>query len=84
MTKKKKKPEAVDDAIERALAPYVPLFSAETLEVMREQMREYATTHPYPVALLRQLDAADVKESHVRSKNGAPEAGSTAARRAKS
>jgi hypothetical protein len=68
---KKKKPEAVDDAIERALAPYVPLFPAETLEVMREQMREYATTHPYPVALLRQLDVADVKESHVRAKNGA-------------
>ncbi len=83
MTKKKKKTEAVDDAIERALAPYVRLFSAETIEVMRAQMREYATTHPYPVALLRQLDVEDVKESHVRSKNGAPEAPSTAARRAK-
>lgn len=76
---KKKKSEPVDDAIERALAPYVPVLPAATIEVMREQMREYATTHPYPVALLRQLDAVEVKESHVRSKNGAP-----AARRAKS
>jgi hypothetical protein len=81
---KKKKPAAVDDAIERALAPYLPLFSAETIELMRAQMREYATTHPYPVALLRQLDAADVKESHVRSKNGATHALPTDARRAKS
>jgi hypothetical protein len=69
---KKKKPETVDDAIERALAPYVRVLPAETIEMMREQMREYATTHPYPVALLRELDAAEVKESHVRSKNGAP------------
>ncbi len=80
----KKKSDAVDEAIERALAPYVSRFPAATIETMREQMREYATTHPYPVALVRQLETAVVKESHTRAKNGAPDALPGDAKRAKS
>jgi hypothetical protein len=60
-------PALREAAIERALAPLKRLFPARTIERMREQMREYATTHPYPIALLRQIspDPA-VKDSDVR------------------
>jgi len=80
----KKKPEPVDEAIERALAPYVGRFPDAMLDIIREEMREYATTHPYPVALFRRLESTEVKESHVRGKNGAPGAHPVSARRAKS
>jgi hypothetical protein len=45
----------VEAAIERALAPLVGRFPPKTLEKMREELREYATTHPYPVGLLRAM-----------------------------
>ena len=42
-------------AIERALAPLKGRFPPKTLEKMREELWEYATTHPYPVGLLRAM-----------------------------
>ncbi len=48
-------PATLEDAIERALGPLKRMMPPRTLEKMREQMREYATTHPYPVALLRTI-----------------------------
>lgn len=58
-------PDVLEAAIERALAPYARLLPRAALDKMREQMREYASTHPYPVALLRQLSPATVQASHV-------------------
>jgi hypothetical protein len=45
----------VEAAIERALAPLKGLFPPQSIEKMREELREYATTHPYPVGLLRAM-----------------------------
>jgi hypothetical protein len=64
-------PDLREAAIQRALAPLARLFPAATIERMREQMREYATTHPYPVALLRQISPEPaVQGSHVRAEDG--------------
>jgi len=64
-------PDLREAAIQRALAPLERLFPAKTIERMREQMREYATTHPYPIALLRQISPEpEVQGSHVRAKEG--------------
>jgi hypothetical protein len=45
----------IEAAIERALASLKGLFPPKTIEKMREELREYATTHPYPVGLLRAM-----------------------------
>jgi len=67
-------PATVEAAIERALAPLKRLVPARTLEKIREEMREYATTHPYPVALLGLIGPEPVV-----LKSGDPEAQAEAA-----
>jgi hypothetical protein len=57
----------MEAAIERALAPLKGCFPPKTLEKMREELREYATTHPYPVGLLRVIgDEPAVRRSGPR------------------
>jgi hypothetical protein len=69
-------PATVEAAIERALTPLKRLLPARTLEKIREEMREYATTHPYPAALLRQIGPEPiVKSSHVRDGEAAGDEG---------
>lgn len=60
--------DLLEDAISRALAPYAWIVPRATLERMRENMREYATTHPYPVALVRQMSEEPATQgSHTRA-----------------
>lgn len=65
--------DALEIAIERALAPYRRRVPPVVLEAMREEMKEYAATHPYPVALLRQLGPqAAVLESCTVARSSVP------------
>lgn len=51
------------DAVEMALAPYRAILPPETLAIVRRELIAILTTHPYPAALLRQLDPPVVLES---------------------
>jgi hypothetical protein len=50
-------PAALVNAVERALAPLQGRFSAETIELMRQEALLQLAAHPYPAALLRALRA---------------------------
>jgi len=56
-------PDALSEAIERALAPYKRLFSAETIETMRAEARLQLGAHPYPAALVRALEPPVLQDS---------------------
>lgn len=57
---KRAAPTALTDAIERALAPYKRLLSAETIETMRAEALLQLAAHPYPAALAQALTTPPV------------------------
>lgn len=60
MTDLTKEP-ALLEAVEEALAPYVPLHPPEVIAIMRRNMIEILSTHPYPAALVTQLNARRIR-----------------------
>jgi hypothetical protein len=54
---------ALLQTVETALDPYRTLLPPATLDLMRRELITVLTTHPYPAALLRQLNPPTVLES---------------------
>lgn len=66
-------PAALLEAVERALAPLQGRFSAETIEVMRQEALLQLASHPYTAALLRALGPRPtVQESEVLGPDAEP------------
>jgi hypothetical protein len=77
-------PALLEDAIKAVLAPLAGLVPQAGLERMAQNMREHASTHPYPVALLRGMTPeTGRKESYTRPTDANEQEGaSTSAGRA--
>lgn len=64
-------PPVLVAAVDRVLAPYKRLFSAETVENMRREALTQLAAHPYPTALTRALSGTPtVQESAVLGPEG--------------
>lgn len=61
----------VNEAIERAVAPFVGLFSASQLDEMREVLADFIVTSPTGAGLVRDLEGATrVDASGTKTRDG--------------
>lgn len=71
---------ALQEAVDRALAPLRGRFSAETIEVLRQEALLQLAAHPYPAALVRALRTPVVQDSDVLGPEVEPSSAGTGAK----